>query len=150
MPRYFKLDECHRILPELEGALRDALFHKAEYQKADQELDESVHHIRSSGGARVDRTAYLGTRVRRDSSAVALKSAMERIGNTGAIVKDLDIGLIDFLSIYQGKEVCLCWKLGEDRIAFWHGTEEGFAGRKPIDDKFLREHGGETADGSPN
>ena len=50
VPRYFKLDECHRVLPQVEGALRDALFHKAEYQKADQELDESVDHIRSSGG----------------------------------------------------------------------------------------------------
>lgn len=144
MPRYFKLDECQRLLPELEGALRDALFHKSEYQKADQELDDSVGHIRSSGGARVDRSAYLALRARRDTSAAALKSAMERIGHTGAMVKDLDIGLIDFLSVYRGREVCLCWKLGEDRIAFWHGTEEGFRGRKPIDEEFLRGHGGES------
>ena len=82
-------------------------------------------------------------RARRDTSAAALKSAFERIQRTGALVKDLDIGLIDFLAIYQGREVCLCWKLGEDRIAFWHGTEEGFRGRKPIDEEFLRGHRGE-------
>ncbi len=149
MPRYFKLDECQVLLPELEGALRDALFHKAEYQKADRELDESVHHIRSSGGAHVDRSAYLAMRARRDTSAAAVKSSLERIGDLGAMVKDLDIGLIDFLSIYRGHEVCLCWKLGEDRIAFWHGTEEGFAGRKPIDEEFRRGHG-KTGGGDPN
>jgi len=150
VPRYFKLDECQVLLPKLEGALRDALFHKAEYQKADRELDESVHHIRSSGGARVDRSAYLAMRARRDTSAAAVKASLERIGNLGAMVKDLDIGLIDFLSIYRGQEVCLCWKLGEDRIAFWHGTEEGFAGRKPIDEEFLRGHGGESSGEGPN
>jgi hypothetical protein len=150
VPRYFKLDECQRLLPELERALRDALFHKAEYQKADQELDDSIGHIRSSGGARIDRSAYLAMRARRDTSAAALKSAMERIGHTGATVKDLDIGLIDFLSVYRGREVCLCWKLGEDRIAFWHGTEEGFRGRKPIDEEFLRGHGDETEGQSSN
>ncbi len=150
MPRYFKLDECQRLLPQLDTALREALFHKAEYQKADQELDQSMHHIRSSGGANIDRSGYLAMRARRDTSAAALKSALERIGNTGAMIKDLDIGLIDFLSLYQGREVCLCWKLGEDRIAFWHGTEEGFRGRKPIDQEFLRDHGGENRSQGPN
>lgn len=149
MPRYFKLQECQRLLPELESTLRDALFHKSEYQKADAELDSSVHHIRSSGGANVDRPAYLAIRARRDTSAAALRDALQRIELTGAVVKDLDIGLIDFLSLYQGREVCLCWRLGEDQIRFWHGTEEGFRGRKPIDDDFLNGHGPDAKQ-SPN
>jgi hypothetical protein len=62
----------------------------------------------------------------------------------GVLVKDLDIGLIDFLTHYQGREVCLCWKLGEERIRFWHGTGEGFAGRKPIDGEFLENHRGDA------
>jgi hypothetical protein len=61
----------------------------------------------------------------------------------GVLVKDLDIGLIDFLTRYHGREVCLCWKLGEDRIAFWHGMEEGFRGRKAIDQEFVRNHRGD-------
>ena len=130
MPRYFTLTESERLLPEVERCLRDALFHKSEYQKADDELDGSVQHIRMSGGARVDRGAYLAARARRDTSAAALKDALEHIEHIGALVKDLDIGLIDFLCLYHGREVCLCWKLGEDRIRFWHGTEEGFAGAR--------------------
>jgi len=146
MPRYFTVNESERLLPEVERALRDALFHKGEYQKADEELDGNVQHIRMSGGARVDRGAYMAARARRDTSAAALKDALDRIDHTGALVKDLDIGLIDFLSLYRGREVCLCWKLGEDRIRFWHTAEEGFRGRKPIDEEFLAGHGGNAGE----
>ena len=149
MPRYFTLTESERLLPEVERALRDALLHKEEYQKADQQLDGSVEHIRMSGGARVDRGAYLAARARRDSNAQALKDAVQRIEQTGALLKDLDTGLIDFLSLYRGREVCLCWKLGEDRIRFWHGVDEGFRGRKPIDDDFVARHRGSEESGDP-
>jgi hypothetical protein len=146
MPRYFTLRESESRLPEVEKALREAVHYKSEYYKADEELDGSVEKIRMAGGSRVDRGAYLAIRARRDSSGAALKDAMDRIEQTGATVKDLDIGLIDFLCLYLGREVCLCWKLGEDRIRFWHGTEEGFHGRKPIDEEFIKHHRGDTAE----
>jgi len=144
MPKYFTLSECQRLLPQVERALRDAVLHKAEYEKADHELDGTMAHIRASGGARVNRGAWLAVRARRDTSAAALKEALEQIEQAGALVKDLDIGLIDFLCLYQGREVCLCWKLGEEAIRFWHGTEEGFRGRKPIDEAFLKDHRGDS------
>jgi hypothetical protein len=150
MPRYFTVAESERLLPEVERALRDALFHKAEYLKADEELEASNHRIRVAGGSRVDRGAYLAMRSRRDTSTAALKDAVEAVERTGAVLKDLDIGLIDFLTQYHGREVCLCWKLGEDRIRFWHGTDEGYRGRKPIDEEFLRTHRGDSGGGSPN
>ena len=146
MPRYFTLPECERLLPQVERALRDALFHKSEYHKAGQELTAHLEHIRTSGGANIDRGAYLARRAHRDTSAAALKQAIDQVEEVGAVVKDLDIGLIDFLCVYQGQEVCLCWKLGEDRIRFWHGVDEGFRGRKPIDDDFLRAHRGGAPD----
>lgn len=140
MPRYFTLPEAERLIPRIEPLLHQAIFQKSEYQKADHELKESLSRIRISGGARVDRTAYLAIRARRDTGAAALQGILEQIEQAGALVKDLDIGLIDFLCLYQGREVCLCWKLGEDRIGFWHGAEEGFRGRKPIDQDFLDKH----------
>ena len=100
----------------------------------------AISRIRISGGMRVDREGHLAARTRRDSSAAGLKEALERVEQAGALVKDLDIGLIDFLTLYRGREVCLCWKLGEDRIAFWHSTEEGFRGRREIDQDFLKNH----------
>jgi hypothetical protein len=149
MAQYFTRSEAERRLPEVERALREAIFHKAEYQKADGELDRSTERIRMAGGSRVNPGPLLALRARRDTSAAALKDALERIERAGALVKDLDVGLIDFLTLYDSREVCLCWKLGEARINFWHGLDEGFRGRKPIDDEFLAGHrGGDT--GSPN
>jgi len=147
VPKYFTLSESERLLPEVERALRDALLHKAEYQEAAQALDAITQRVRFSGGTRVNREEHLALRAKRETSAAALKDAIERIEQVGALVKDLDIGLIDFLTLYQDREVCLCWKLGEDRIRFWHGLEEGFRGRKPIDEEFLKSHhAGEGSD----
>jgi hypothetical protein len=143
MPQYFTLSESEKLLPIVERALRDAIFHKAEYQKASQELEEGSQRIRMSGGSQVNRGEILSTRERRQNSALALKEALDQIEQTGALVKDLDTGLIDFLTRYHEREVCLCWRLGEDRIRFWHGTDEGFRGRKPIDEEFLKSHRGE-------
>jgi hypothetical protein len=144
MPRHFTLTEAERMLPEVERALRDALFHKAEYQAADESLNATLQGIRMAGGSRVNPGPILATRARRDASAGALREVFETIEQIGVLVKDLDIGLIDFLTLYQGREVCLCWKLGEEHIRFWHGMEEGFAGRKPIDDEFLENHRGDA------
>ena len=69
---------------------------------------------------------------------------VDGVDELGAQVKDLDIGLIDFLTRYHGREVCLCWKLGEHGIRFWHSQEEGFKGRKPIDAEFLENHHGDA------
>jgi hypothetical protein len=138
MSRYFTLAEAEQKLPEVEQALREALVHKAEYQKASDQLEKDLDRIRNAGGSRVNPGPLLALRSTRDTSAVALKAALERIEEAGAMVKDLDIGLIDFLAQYRGQDVCLCWKLGEDRIGFWHGLEEGFRGRKPIDDEFRK------------
>jgi hypothetical protein len=143
MPRYFTLAEAERALPDVERALRDVLFHKAAYQKAHEDLENNTKRIRMSGGARVDPGAHLAMKARRDTSALALKEAADRVEDAGAMIKDVDTGLIDFLSRYQGQSVCLCWKLGEDKIRFWHGLEEGFRGRKPIDDDFIQNHRGE-------
>ena len=150
MSRYFTLGESEALLPKVERALRDAVFQKAEYQKAAQELEDSTRQIRMAGGSRVNRGEYISVRARRDASAGALKEALDQIEQMGAQVKDLDVGLIDFLTLYQGREVCLCWKLGEDRIRFWHGVEEGFRGRKLIDEEFLKEHRGGSTAGNPN
>lgn len=150
MPRYFTLREAEQALPEVERALRDAIFHKAEYGRASQELESSAQRIRMAGGSQVNRGAYLAVRARRDTSAAALKEAMDRIEERGALVKDLDIGLIDFITRYRGRDVCLCWKLGEEGIGFWHGTEEGFRGRKPVDEEFLKSHRGDSGGDNPN
>ena len=143
--RYFTLLEAQRALPEVERHLREALFHKAESQKAQDDMDRTTERIRMSGGARVNPGQVLALRTRRDNSISALKDALDEIHEAGAVVKDLDIGLLDFMTRYRDRDACLCWKLGEDQISFWHGTEEGFPGRKAIDQEFLQNHRGEAS-----
>jgi hypothetical protein len=152
MSRHFTLSEAERMLPEVDRVLRDALFHKSEYQTAEEEFSRHTQRIRMAGGSRVNPSAFLAMRARRDTSATALKEIFQRIEDMGVLVKDLDIGLIDFLTYYRGREVCLCWKLGEEGIHFWHGPEEGFRGRKAIDEEFLQNHRGEDggSDNTPN
>jgi hypothetical protein len=145
--RYFTLAEAERVLPAVERFLRDALFHKAEYQRAHTALEQTALRVRMSGGARVDPSAMQALRANRDRSLTQLKRALEEIEEAGALVKDLDIGLLDFMSRYHDRDVCLCWKLGEDTIRFWHAEEEGFRGRKPIDQEFLANHRGESTSG---
>ena len=63
---------------------------------------------------------------------------MAEIDAIGVQVKDLDIGLLDFPCEVDGNTVLLCWKLGESGITHWHGTDEGFAGRKLIDERIAK------------
>ena len=143
MPRYFTLAEAERLLPKVEERVREALFVKAEYQRAEEELRATTKHIFLSGGAVVDRNHVATVKSTRDASATKVQALCEDIHETGCLVKDLDIGLLDFPSLYRGEEVYLCWRLGEDRIQFWHHIDAGFRGRKPIDEDFLANHRGE-------
>jgi hypothetical protein len=68
-----------------------------------------------------------------EREAEALRECVVAIEAAGAIVKDLDTGLVDFPSERDGEPVLLCWQLGEERIAWYHREEDGFAGRKPLD-----------------
>ena len=143
MARFFTLKQAERLLPEVGSAIRDAVSLKASYQQAETEMRRTAEWIRLSGGASVDREQVQQAKNRRDASAAELKEAIDKIQEFGCIVKDLDIGLIDFPTLFRGEEVYLCWKLGEAGIQFWHGVEEGFAGRKKIDHDFLDNHTGD-------
>lgn len=144
MARYFTVDEAERQLPQVEAALRDAMFQRDEAKKAQEQLEAITARIRLAGGARVNPGELLRLRSARDLAALGMRGALEKIERLGAQLKDLDIGLIDFLCHYEGREVCLCWKMGENGITHWHATDEGFRGRKPIDSTFLRSHRGDS------
>jgi hypothetical protein len=65
--------------------------------------------------------------------AEAAVACVERLDDLGVQVKDLDLGLLDFPSSREGDDVLLCWHVGEEQVSYWHGLDEGYAGRKPID-----------------
>ena len=71
---------------------------------------------------------------RKETEEIAnrFKTLVQEINDSGMILKDLERGLVDFPMLYEGREVYLCWLLGESTIEFWHETDSGFAGRQPL------------------
>ncbi len=144
MPRYFTHPQAEKALAELIPDVRQAVHLKQEYDRVEGEIQAFAQKVHMMGGMVVDRNRLLAQRSRRDATLLRLKELLEEIQNRGCQIKDLDTGLLDFLTLYRGQEVCLCWKLGETAIEYWHSTEEGFRGRKPIDQDFLDNHKGES------
>jgi hypothetical protein len=145
MGKRFTLEEAESLLPEIERSLREAISLKSEFELADGELQSIRRRVMMLGGMLIDREEIQRHKQQRERSAEGLKTAIEKIQEFGCIIKDLDIGLVDFTTLFRGEEVYLCWKLGESGIGFWHGTHEGFAGRKPIDEEFRTLHRGDAA-----
>ena len=145
MPRYFRVEHAERLLPDVREAIREAIRLRQEHQDAERNLQNALHRVTMLGGSMVNRDAIALDRERKEASATEFNAAIEKVHSFGCLVKDLDAGLVDFPTRFRGREVLLCWKLGENGIRWWHGLEEGFRGRKPIDDDFLANHEGERA-----
>ena len=145
MSRRFTLEQAESLLPEIEKGMHEAVTSKSALEEAESALDAITQRVTMLGGVLVDRRVVQENKARRDDNAERLKTAIEKIQEMGCVIKDLDVGLVDFPTLFRGEEVYLCWKLGETGIRFWHGTNEGFAGRKAIDEDFLEHHRGDAA-----
>ncbi len=136
--RSFTLEEAQKLLPVLESLLKSAMQAKAIVEAVDQEFQQVQSRVFLQGGSFLN-IGYLKKRkAEKERAAQRVKDALAEIAATGVQVKDLDIGLLDFPCVVEERVILLCWKLGEKAITHWHGTEEGFAGRKPIDDTIAR------------
>jgi hypothetical protein len=136
--RTFTLEEAQSLLPVLESLLRTAIDGKKLIEAVDTELQELAHRVFLQGGVLVNVVHMARRKAERERTIPRVKDALAEIDATGVQVKDLDIGLLDFPCKVDGQVVLLCWKLGEQAIAHWHDTTEGFAGRKPIDEKISK------------
>ncbi len=133
--RTFTLDEAHTLLPILESLLKQAIAAKKLIEETDAETQETAHRIFLNGGTFLNVIHMARRKAEREKAIQRIKDALAEIDATGVQVKDIDIGLLDFPCKVEGEIVLLCWKLGESNITHWHGTSEGFAGRKPIDER---------------
>jgi hypothetical protein len=133
--RTFTLDEAQALLPVLESLLKTAIEGKNTAETIEKEFKAVSNRVFLSGGTLLD-VAQLAARKREKERLVQkIKDALAEIESTGAQVKDLEMGLLDFPCEVGGRTILLCWKLGEKTIAHWHGTDEGYRYRKPIDEK---------------
>jgi len=133
------------MLPQIREWMREAVGLKSQFDEAEHAVESLTARITMMGGIVPDRARAAEDRQKRDSIGQQLRSILENFEQTGVLVKDLDKGLADFPTLFRGEEVFLCWKLDEESIQFWHGVDEGFAGRKAIDRDFLDHHEGEKA-----
>lgn len=135
--KLFTVEEANRLLPVIQpllaemreaiGTMREAEAHVSVLvqQHKEEHLDQASNPDRALYWQLVKQTRTLEERV---------QNLLDEVRFLGAEVKDIDLGLIDFRHQRGGEVVYLCWRLGEDRIAYWHDLKTGFAGRRPIEE----------------
>jgi hypothetical protein len=131
--RLFTLTEAERARKEIEPFLVEAMDCRKKLAGLETDLSAVSARIMMMGGVIVPYEKLATLRVEHQQLAESMKAALNRILETGCLIKDLEVGLLDFPALINNEEVYLCWRLGEDRIRFYHRQDEGFAGRKPLD-----------------
>ncbi len=123
--RHYTLAEARALLPKVKELMRAVQTARSEIIRLRPELWPALRSAASNGGSReAGEILFLFQK---------LESGVKGILALGVMVKDVDAGLVDFLGTRAGRDVLLCWRHGEDDIAYWHELEAGFAGRQLID-----------------
>jgi hypothetical protein len=130
-PRHFSLNEANALLPRLSDLLLQTQESKAKHDRLREKATEYTHRMSSNG--HVIEKELNETRQELAKATAELNSLTERVQELGCEVKDIDQGLVDFRAKRHGREIYLCWKLGEPDVRWWHELETGFAGRRPLE-----------------
>ncbi len=122
--RYYTLDEAKAALPVVKALMAQVQEARSEIIRLRPEMWPVLQKSAQNGGNAAAGSVY--------AQFGKLEKGVKGILNMGILVKDIDMGLIDFLSIRNGREVYLCWKHGEEDLAYWHDVNAGYGGRQPI------------------
>jgi hypothetical protein len=122
--RLFTVDEANALLPKLKELLEDLAAHRDALREKAPHMEPILRSSVANGGGRIG--SEYGV------EAYNLYLAVERIREVGVVLKDLDMGLLDFPHEREGRVVFLCWHPPEERVAFWHEIDAGYAGRQPL------------------
>ena len=131
--RHFTPEEANAELEQVRPLVEEMVERRRAHVAAIEQQEALEARIKGNGGGippavLADATAAV------EREARSLARAVDAIAEHGAEVKDLDEGLIDFPALHRGETVLLCWRLGEDEIRYWHSVEDGFAGRRPVEE----------------
>jgi hypothetical protein len=131
--QHFSVEDANAELAHVRPLVQQMVEHRRAHIAALEQQESLEGRIRGNGGGippavLADATAAV------EREARALARTIDAIAEHGAEVKDVDEGLIDFPALHRGETVLLCWKLGEDEIGWWHRIEDGFAGRRPVEE----------------
>ena len=132
--RHFSIAEANGLLPKLAPLLVRLLDALKLFESQRKQAIQALEHARGNGE-------------RQHPSEVdglqSLRRLVSEIEEFGCVIKDFEEGLLDFPALVDGREVYLCWKLGEPEIQAWHELSAGFASRRPIEELPLRPGGEE-------
>jgi len=119
--REFTEEEANDLLPVLSESLR-------QIQQAREVILAGAEHFRRSasldGGGRISQEYW--------DALQDMRKHLEAFADRGIILRDAESGLVDFPARRDGRDVFLCWRLGEDQVGYWHPPETGFSGRRPL------------------
>lgn len=123
--RYYTLNEARAALPVVKALMSQVQEARGEILRLRPDIWPVLQKAAHNGGNAAAGSVY--------AQFDKLETGVKGILKMGILVKDIDTGLIDFLAIRDGREVYLCWKHGEEDLAFWHDVNAGYGGRQPID-----------------
>jgi hypothetical protein len=128
-PRLFTLDEALVLLPTVRQLITEIQGAKAEMDLQTAELERLMGLTGGNGHLAAD---IASTREQVQVTATKLQRLIEELDSIGVELKGIDEGLVDFPSERDGRVINLCWRMGEETIAWWHDLDTGFAGRQPL------------------
>ena len=131
MDRHFTVEEANELLPAVRPLVERMVAHRQALNTAMERQERLTAKIGGNGGG-IPPQEIASLQAEIESEATGIAHCINGLQELGVLVKDLDMGLVDFPALREGEEVLLCWRLGEDEIGYWHGLEEGFAGRKEL------------------
>jgi hypothetical protein len=134
-PKTFTLSDANALLPEVRRLAEELQVLQRSILQASEQRDDLARKLAAGNGYPVQtlKAQMEETALRQLKLIEEIQRILRALEALGAVVKDLATGLMDFYSVRNDELVFLCWKLGEDRIRFWHSLDEGFAGRRPLD-----------------
>ncbi|MCI0547846.1 MAG: DUF2203 domain-containing protein [Candidatus Rokubacteria bacterium] len=135
-PRLFTPAEVDALLPELVPLMETVMDRYRQASALRRALEEEHEQRAGAGRAATARPEWQARLERLDGLGIEVRQAVAAVVALGGVIKDLEIGLVDFPGLIPGirdeEPVNLCWKHGETAVRFWHGFDEGYAQRKPL------------------
>jgi hypothetical protein len=131
--RHFTPKEVEALIPVLTEIMETVMTSHAEAGELRERIRGEEARVAMSGGAMIDRQGWHAAAERLKHLAGEIENALARIAGLGGVPKDLTLGLVDFPHLREGHVVNLCWKHGEREVRYWHGLDEGYASRKPLE-----------------
>jgi hypothetical protein len=122
--RLFTVEEANALLPTLRETLDEIALHRDALRERAPEMEPILRAATENGGGRAG--SEYGV------EAYKLYLAIARITDLGVVLKDLDLGLLDFPHEREGRVVFLCWHPPEESVEYWHDLDAGYAGRQPL------------------